>query len=330
MDRTAWIAIILAGIGLVASLIWEQHQAAEARAKFLQQQALLAAQATPAPSASASQTPGPANSPTGTTQPTLAQQQQPPQHEEQPEQNETLQSDLAILNFSNNKGGLATVSLLKHSGEQGKPVLLNTDLSPAIGALAQNPSGWHDSGYALSTDAAAGTATLKKTDSNGIEITKVYTLAKQAGLKDGYQIRLSISFKNTGAAAFDTTGIFVSTGAIEPIHRTDRIFATQFDWYRDSKFNSIAVNYFDPGKLFGLFQTGTAKDSYLAAADNILWAGVSNQYFATIVSPQETTGQQVWAVPFNVPSPDGQIPIKGFRARLRFPGSACNQARCGV
>src|SRR5271155_2408266 len=107
MDRTAWIAIILAGVGLVASLVWEQHQAAEARAKFLQQQALLAAQAMPAPSASASQTPEPATSPNATTQPTLADQQAQPQHEEQPEQHETLQSDLATLNFSNNKGGLA-------------------------------------------------------------------------------------------------------------------------------------------------------------------------------------------------------------------------------
>jgi YidC/Oxa1 family membrane protein insertase len=315
MDRTAWIAVTLAGIGLVASLIWEQHQAAEARAKFLQQQAALAALATPFPSAS--ETPGPATS--STPPPTLTQQQQP-EREEQPEHEETLKSDLADLTFSNNRGGLAAVTLLKHLGEQGKPVQLNTDSGPGIGALAQNPNNWHDSGYSLSTDPAAGTATLKRTDPNGLEITKVYTLAKQAGLKDDYQIKLSIGFKNTGPAAIDTTGFFVSTGAIEPIHRTDRIFATQFDWYRDGKFNSIAVNYFDPGKLFGLFQTSTAKDSYIAAADKILWAAVSNQYFATILSPQDTSGQQVWSVPLNIPSADGQLPIRGIQGALEIPG----------
>ncbi len=319
MDRTAWIAITLAGIGLVASLIWEQHQAAEARARFLQQQALLAAQATPAPTAS--QTPESGTSPIGPIQPSLAQQQQQqPQRETQPEQDETLQSDLATLNFSNNKGGLATVSLLKHLGEQGKPVLLNTDIAPAIGAVSQNPNSWHDGGYAISTDSVAGNAIFKKTDPNGLEITKVYTLAKQAGLKDDYQIKLAISFKNTGTAPFDTTGFFVSTGAMEPIHRTDRIFATQFDWYRDGKFNSIAVNYFDPGKLFGLFQTSTAKDSYIVTAEKILWAGVSNQYFATILSPQDTTGQQVWAIPLNIPSEDGQLPIKGILGAIEIPG----------
>ena len=221
-------------------------------------------------------------------QPTAQSLTDQKQHEEQPEQDETLKSDVAELDFSNNKGGLVTVSLLKHSAEQGQFVQLNTDRTPAIGAITQNPNNWQDGGYALSTDSDAGTATLKRTAAGGLEITKVYTLAKQAGLKDDYQVNLTINFKNDGTASFETPGFFVSTGAAEPIHRTDRIYATQFDWYRDGKFNSIAVNYFDPGKLFGMFQTSGPKDVYTATADKILWAAVSDQYFATILAPQET------------------------------------------
>src|ERR1700749_2919639 len=142
----------------------------------------------------------------------------------------------------------------------------------------------------------------------------------QAGFKEVYPVNLSITFKNGGAAAFDTPGFFVSKGAAEPIHRSDRIYATQFDWYRDGKFNSIAVNYFDPGKLFGMFQTSGAKDVYTATADKILWAAVSNQYFATILAPQEISGQQVWAMPVDVPNEDGQLPIKGIQGALEIPG----------
>jgi YidC/Oxa1 family membrane protein insertase len=310
MDRTAWIAITLAGIGLVASLIWEQHQAAEARARFQQQQAALAALATPKPAPSET----PASTPAANMGP------QEPEREKQPDREATLQSDLAELRFSNNKGGLATVSLLKHIGEQGRHVQLNTEGAPAIGAVAQNPNIWNDHGYDLSTDPAAGTATLRRTDPNGLEITKVYTLAQQAGLKDGYQIKLSIEFKNTGPAVFDTTGFFVNTGAAEPLHRTDRIFATQFDWYRDGKFSSTGVNYFDPGKLFGLFQTSGPRESYSATADNILWAAVSNQYFATILAPQGVGGQQVWAMPLNLPAVDGQPPIRAILGAIEIPG----------
>src|SRR3984957_18809537 len=314
MDRTAWIAIALATIGLVASIVWEQRQAAEARVKFLQQQAILAAQATP--------TPQPTETPEAAPLSNLATQSAADQkpRDEQPEHDETLKSDVAELSFSNNRGGLVTVDLLKHSAEQGHLVQLNTDRSPAIGAITQNPNNWQDPGYSLSSDPEAGTATLKRTTAGGLEVTKVYTLGKQAGLKDDYQVNLSITFKNGGAAAFDTPGFFVSTGAAEPIHRTDRIYATQFDWYRDGKFNSIAVNYFDPGKLFGMFQTSGAKDVYTATADKILWAGVSNQYFATILAPQETFGQQVWAMPANIPNEDGQTPTKAIMGAIEIPG----------
>jgi YidC/Oxa1 family membrane protein insertase len=313
MDRTAWIAIALATIGLVASIVWEQRQATEARARFLQQQAAIAASATPTPQASqAPETSPSANSP---NQPSTDQKQR----DEQPEHDETLKSSVAELNFSNNKGGLVTVGLLKHSAEQGHTVQLNTDRTSAIGAVTQNPNNWQDSGYALSTDSEAGTATLKRTAA-GLGITKVYTLAKQAGLEDDYQINLAITFQNDGTAPFETPGFFVSTGAAEPIHRTDRIYATQFDWYRDGKFNSIAVNYFDPGKLFGMFQTSGAKDVYTATADKILWAAVSNQYFATILAPQQITGQQVWAMPVTIPDADGQPTIKAIQGAVEIPG----------
>ena len=315
MDRTAWIAVVIATIGLIASMYWQQHQMAEARAKYLQQQAVLAAQATPAATPLA-QTSGP--SPLAT--PPTPAQDLAAKIPSVPDQVGTLKNDVAELHFSNNRGGLSNVLLLKHSAEEGHFVQLNSGRTAAIGAITQNPRDWQDSGYELSTDPAAGTATLKRTVAEGLEIKKTYTLAKQAGLKDDYQIKLVIDFTNTGTSKLATPGYFVSTGTAVPIHRSDRIFATQFDWYRDGKFNSIAVNYFDPGKLFGLFQTSGPKDVYTATADRILWVAVSDQYFATILAPLEETGSQVWAIPVDLPTEDGQAPLKGIEGAVEIPG----------
>jgi YidC/Oxa1 family membrane protein insertase len=315
MDRTAWIAVIVATIGLLASMYWQQHQMAEGRAKYLQQQAVLAAQATPT-----------ANPPSRTPSPAPQTTTASSTHDTAnkiltvPDQVATLKSDVAELHFSNNRGGLSTVSLLQHSAGQGNFVQLNTDRTTAIGAITQNPKDWQDFGYELSTDPGSGTVTLKRTADDGLQITKVYTLAKEARLKDDYQIKLVIDFTNKGSAKFETPGYFVSTGAAEPIHRSDRIYATQFDWYRDGKFESISVNYFDPGKLFGLFQTSGPKDVYTATADRILWTAVSNQYFATILAPQEVTGNQVWAIPVDLPTDDGQAPLKALQGAMEVPG----------
>ena len=313
MDRTAWIAIAIATIGLVASMYWQQRQMVEARARYLQQQAALAAQATPPPQPAP--TPASATPSYPTTQSPVADQS----HQDVPEKDGTLKSAVSELHFSNNRGGLATVDLLNHRAEGGQLVQLNTDRTTAIGAITQNPNSWLDGGYDLSTDSAAGTATLKRTIADGLEITKVYTLSKQAGLKDDYQIKLAITFKNNGSSTFETPGFFVSTGTAEPIHRSDRIFATQFDWYRDGKFNSIAVNYFDPAKILGLFQTSGPRDVYSATADKILWAAVSNQYFATILAPQDSDGTQVWATPVNFPTNDGEPPIRAIQGAMEIP-----------
>jgi YidC/Oxa1 family membrane protein insertase len=315
MDRTAWIAVVIATIGLLASIFWQQRQLAEARARSLQQQALLAAHATPTPQQFV-QTPTPATQKTGAPSAQEAAKKIPAV----PDQVEILKSDVAELHFSNNRGGLSTVSLLQHTAEQGNLVQLNTDRTTAIGAITQNPRDWQDSGYSLSTDSTAGTATLKRTTDDGLQITKVYTLAKEAGLKDDYQIKLVIDFTNKGTAPFQTPGYFVSTGAAEPIHRSDRTYATQFDWYRDGKFNSISVTYFDTTKLFGLFQTSGPKDVYTATADRILWTAVSNQYFATILAPQEMTANQVWSAPVDLPTDDSQPPLKALQGALEVPG----------
>ena len=100
---------------------------------------------------------------------------------------------------------------------------LNTDRTPAIGAITQNPNNWQDGGYDLSTDSAAGTATLKRTIADGLEITKVYMLSKQAGLKDDYQIRLAITFKNNGSSTFRNTWLFRECGGCrtDSPHRSD-------------------------------------------------------------------------------------------------------------
>jgi len=315
MDRTAWIVVSLATIGLIGTFFWQQQQN-EALLKYRQQHAAYAAQMSPTPVDS----PTPSTT-SGASKTTL--EQTPVQN--LPEKVETLKNDVAELHFSNNRGGLVSIDLLTHKAEQGHAVELNPASVAAIGAISQTPNSWEDSGYDLTTDPASGTATLKRQLNGGVEVTKTYALAKQANLKDDYQLKLAITFNNSGSSEFKVPGYFVSTGVAAPIHRNDKAYATQFDWYRDGKYNSIAVNWFDSSSLLGLIQTSPAKEVYLAPDNDnnpvkILWASVSNQYFATILAPVDIGGTHVWARRIQIPNNDNQPQLQGIQGALEIPG----------
>ena len=308
-DRTTLIVVSLATIGLIASLIWQQQETTKVRAEYERQLASRAAQATPAPAESATPAPSPSLAAT-----------LPPPPATTPEKVATLTSNVAEFRFSNTRGGLATIALLTHKAEENRPVELNNDLSPGIGAIAQSPNDWRDAGYELETDSGAGTATLTRETPDHLTITKVFTLAKQAGLKEEFQTKLSITFKNTGTSDFTSPGYFVSTGAAQPIHQTDLAYRTVFDWYRDGKFNSINVGWFDPHSIL-FIHTSPAQETYSNSADSILWAGVASQYFTTILAPATDTGRQVWArrifLPSSLNSQQGPSSIQGA---LGMPG----------
>jgi YidC/Oxa1 family membrane protein insertase len=309
MDRTGWFFVILATIGLVIALWWQQQQATEQRVRQQQQQIAQAVSptATPAPSVAATPNVGAA-----TTQPI------PEQRQVVPDQEATLKDSVAVLRFSNNRGGLSAVELLQHKAEHDQPVSLNTPTAPAIGAITQSPNDWNDSGYELSSDATTGTATLKRSTPENLEITKAYTLAGKAGLVDEYQTKLSITFKNNGDSEYKSPGYFVSTGAAEQIHSNDRPMNTQFDWYREGKNTAIDVNWFGP-KSFLFFQTGPGQDVYVQKEDKILWAAVSNQYFTTILAPTNTAGTQAWARRVSTPTQGTEPPMIGIQGALEIP-----------
>jgi YidC/Oxa1 family membrane protein insertase len=316
-DRTTLIVVSLAVIGLVASIFWQQQETVKAKLAFERQRALAGASVSPnptgstGPSATAS---APSIAAAPATSPTL------PDLPAAPETPVALKGPVSVLKFSNNRGGLQRISLLSHKAEGEQPVELNNDQAPAIGAITQTLDNWRDSGYEITADQAAGSVTLKRDIPGQLAVTKVFTLASPAGLKDEYQIKLAVSFRNNEPTDVTIPGYFISTGGAQPIHRTDFAQRTVFDWYRDGKFSSINVGWFDPSSFFWVVQTRSARDMYLESANAILWAAVGSQYFTTILSPDNETGKQVWARRVFLPVEDGQQGPSSMEGALGMPG----------
>lgn len=305
MDRKAWIAIILSIAGLVG---WQWYYIKAYGNKTAAKPAPAAAAGTPAPStltpppASAAGAPAAASTPSAPVMAAL---------------NESLYSQSAEYVFSNDKGGIARTILLLHGGENDQKVALNGDQTMPIGAIGQTPGeAW--GGFAMKTEASKGEAVFTKTESDGLEITKRFTLPSAGS--DPYLVRMELTFKNAGTSEVKREGYFVSTGGAAPIHPKDLPMYTKFDWMHQGKFQTIDVNWFNPGGIpFLGIQWSPLKELYLESKPEVTWAGVASQYFCTLVTSEKTKGTSAWAKRYETRKMN-DTPVWGMQGGLGMPG----------
>ena len=298
-DRTTWIAIALSVAGLVG---W-QYYYSKTYAPYLAQQArdkktaqLKAADEKPAPAASPT-APSTASAATPTPKGMAVAASIP----EISSRRETLDTSRAEYLFANNTGGIEGVTLFLHLGANEQSLFLNHASGLPIGALC-DASGTPLGGFSIEADKNRGTACFRRAGTDGLSITKTFTLPQTVGSPDEYLIGLSVTFSNTAASPMSLPGYFVAAGGAAPVHTQDLPTYTCFDWYRDGKMTSTDVNWFEAGRIpiVGI-QTRPARDLYSQPESGIRWASVTSQYFCSIITaPKDQSGTGVWARRYEV------------------------------
>lgn len=323
MDRKTWIFVGLSILGIV---LWQWYYTAT-YGPYLEQQRLESERAA-AVAAAASPSPSPVEEGMATpaaTSGTIADSSPTPK----PTPRATIQArresisaaDQADFLFNNDTGGIETAVLLMHLGENREAVGLNRDRQMPIGALSYEP-GKALGGFEMRTDKASGRVIFTKTEEDGLEIEKVFSVAGADAPGFPYVVQLDVSFRNPGETVIGRPGWYVSAGGSAPIHATDMPIYTKFEWYRDGKMQGIDVNWFDSWKipLIGI-ETRSARPVYEETADNISWVAVASQYFSTILSVagEDAGGTRAWATRFNAPLEEGRKTY-GMQGALGFPG----------
>jgi YidC/Oxa1 family membrane protein insertase len=299
MDRKSWIAIILSVTGLFA---WQWYVS-----KYYKQEA----PPTASPS-SPSATPSTPVATAPATTPVL-EVEQPPSFSARAE---SLSTNSTEFIFNNNAGGIEQVVLRMHLGENHENVALNRSRTMPIGAFGFNP-GEVLGGFEMSADRAKGEVFFKRTQPDGLEISKRFSLPKGNGTQSPYVVNLEVTFSNPGATAIQVPDFFISAGGAAPIHIHDLPMYTRFDWGHETKMSSIDVNWFSASSvpLIGIPIHGE-RPLYLENKPDIRWAAVTSQYFCTIVTPQSgSPTRSVWAKRFSTVKPDA-APVFGVQGGL--------------
>lgn len=197
--------------------------------------------------------------------------------------------------FTNLGGGIAKAVLLTHLGENGSKVSLNEFGSVPIGAVSEKPGEGENAAYKVEVNQQSSEVVCERTTPEQMQIVKKFVLPQVAKGKDEYLVKLDISFTNRGTQPRKLDGYYVYVGSSAAVHKHDLPTYTSFGWYH-GKLVDTNVTWFSARRipLIGI-QTSPDRATYSEAADNIAWAGVSSQYFTTIVTPIDSKGVSVWA-----------------------------------
>jgi len=307
MDRTAWIAVMLCVIGLVAWEWWVAKQTPRPRPPTSAQ---LSPAPTPLAGSSPSAVPLTASSPPPAATGTPAPEATPAFAEKI----ETLRNDDVELRLTNRGGGIREAVLLNHIGQGGDRLVINSKDQPPIGAMVEQPNSPKFDEFTLIRE-ADGSLRCERAAEN-VTIRKKFFFPPGKEKKDNFLAEMDVDLVNAGAQPYSNPGYFVALGAAVPIHPKDYSYYTRLVWCVDGKAKGVDVGWFGGGGgVFGIGQRAP-QPFYQQDLANADWAAVSDQFFTTLIAPLTAKGNGVWGRRFDI-SPEQKT--YGLSGALRMP-----------
>jgi len=307
MDRTAWIAVILCVIGLVAWEWWVAKQTPRPRPPT-------SAQLSPAPTPLAGSSPSAVSLTASSPPPAATGTPAPEATPAFAEKIETLRNDDVELRLTNRGGGIREAVLLNHIGQGGDRLVINSKDQSPIGAMVEQPNSPKFDEFTLIRE-ADGSLRCERAAEN-VTIRKKFFFPPGKEKKDNFLAEMDVDLVNAGAQPYSNPGYFVALGAAVPIHPKDYSYYTRLVWCVDGKAKGVDVGWFGGGGgVFGIGQRAP-QPFYQQDLANADWAAVSDQFFTTLIAPLTAKGNGVWGRRFDI-SPEQKT--YGLSGALRMP-----------
>jgi YidC/Oxa1 family membrane protein insertase len=306
MDRTAWIVVGLCVVGLV---LWEFYLAKQIAPK---PSPVPAAHGQASPTATAATLPA---SPSPVATPEVSS----PGVEPSPsfaEKTETLRNSDVELRLTNRGGGISEAVMLNHIAEDSKRVILNSPKHMPIGAMVDDPDKPVLPEFTLSRESDSGIRCEQNTP-DGIAVRKKFSLLQSSDKKDNFLIELNVDVQNSGAQPYTKADYFVALGSAAPIHTRDYPYYTRVVWCINGKARDKNVSAFQgSGGILG-FGQHPPQPVFQENFGGAEWAAVTDQFFATIITPLNTKATGIWSHSFEV---SAQPNLVGIAGAMRMPG----------
>jgi YidC/Oxa1 family membrane protein insertase len=161
---------------------------------------------------------------------------------------------------------------------------------------------------------------LERKNPEGVNIRKRFSFPAVTEKKDNFVAVMDVDFRNDSAQPYNNAGYFITLGSTRPIHPSDMPSYTRLAWSISGKADGIDVTWFPEQNypLIGVQKRG-AQGSYREKVNNADWAGMTNQFFTTLITPLNAKVVELWARPFEIKRADGPS-LQGIDGAMGLPG----------
>jgi YidC/Oxa1 family membrane protein insertase len=195
----------------------------------------------------------------------------------------TLANDDIAVKFTTAGGAIDTIALKKYKAVLGQPepyTLNSPQAAPAL-SFVDFPGLDKDARYTLVSQSA--TEVVYRTELEGrLEVTRRYTLLGGAS-GDPYRIRHETIFRNLSGQSLALPRTSVNLGTVSPLNENDSGVYLTGGYYNGDKTDFTRRDSLAGGGFF----SSSAPLPYLDKVSAVDWATVKNQFFATILTPDQ-------------------------------------------
>lgn len=295
MDRTSWIGVLVCLVLLFGWGWWDARerakQAAERQARAAEEAAAQAEAGTSEgdrpgekkPDRAPAETPDPEGKPGGAIA----------------EESRTLENDLVAFRFTNRGAGIRIAELKDQKRSVGGEgfISINENAEHPVGALSGGPGDIDETTWNVvaSSDSEVSFATKSP---EGFEFTKTFRVPE--GEADPHELTLELSVRNTSDTPLVFDERFLYTGCAAPLHLHEWSMQIGMFWLEgDGDFEYKTVDHYGGRKILGIFgKNEIPSDEFELGSLN--WAGVNDQFFATIIDAETDYEAKLWGSRFPV------------------------------
>lgn len=215
----------------------------------------------------------------------------------------TLETEAVALEFTSLGAGIDVARLKDHKRHMGGTELIsiNENASHGIATLSQGPGEFDNSNWTLESSSGSEVVFTTRT-AEGFALTKTFRLETRApeAEDDPYRVTMDLRIENNSDTPLLHESRYLYAGSAAPLHLNEWSMQIGMFWYEaDGDFEYKTVDHYGGKKVLGVFgKSEIPSDRF--SLEMLQWAGVNDQFFATIVTPREPYPTELWGSRFPI------------------------------